>query len=115
MKTEKIPEGWVIGRAKPPEKLQLEKEEAFSSYQRFKEGKYTSVVKFCRTEKYNKAACNLSTLWRKYIPEFNEQFKKFSVKDGFKWVHNTKLKISRRIAKNQEIPEGWILGRGGNK
>ena len=36
--------------------------------------------------------------------EKNSQF-------GTQWIHNLELKISKKISKDEEIPEGWIKGR----
>ena len=30
---------------------------------------------------------------------------------GTKWIHNLELKISKKIKKDENIPDGWILGR----
>lgn len=47
----------------------------------------------------------------KRLKEIDHQKGEKNSQFGTKWIHNEELKVSKRIKKEEDIPDGWKLGR----
>ena len=82
-----VPPGWIFGRNrwislekellakatradKLAQKEQKRKEEAHKTYKNFIEGEYMSISDFVKRSDYPYSVPNLTTIWKKYVPDY---------------------------------------------
>ena len=79
-----------------------------------------SVIEKIKTTHFEKTGSNNGWKGRKHNDEFKKNIsEKNSISQrgeknsqfGLKWIHNIELRQNKRIRKEEEVPDGWKLGR----